>query len=165
MTDTDTLRELAKAATSGPWETGRKFDLDSRVWKSSSIIDCICTMQVSNCPNHMNDARFVAACNPTAILELLDRLSRAESACASIKDEVARHPEHCSGIDANDCLEAIRLFVSLSNAGADFLKEREADKATIEQLRSAMQTLIDNPYCYGDGAAMIARAALSKESP
>lgn len=61
----DELRSLAKKAAGGPWRVGKGHNIDgyndSRIYPAGPSIDCIATMQVSNCPGWRDDAAFIVA--------------------------------------------------------------------------------------------------------
>lgn len=62
MPDLDELERLAKAATPGPWRKGR-FD---------SVVDGEGFLVAGDCPDH----DFIAACQPQAILALIEEVRR-----------------------------------------------------------------------------------------
>jgi len=70
MTD---LRKLAEAATPGPWIGNDESD-----YGLARVIGCekqSFRLIADNCDDE--DARYIAAANPQAILELLDKLDKA----------------------------------------------------------------------------------------
>jgi hypothetical protein len=100
-TDLAKLRELAKAATPGPWAHVRRGHPDAHPDLQSAFVEGppnrldqswtsnVC--QAHNAPtlgHHHNDAAFIAAANPAAITALLDRLERAESALRWVDDRL-----------------------------------------------------------------------------
>lgn len=78
--DTARLRELAEAATPGPWcvEHGRVYSGDTEV------------AAMPGSRSWWHDADFIAAANPAAILRLLDALNEAEDRADLLRDEVGR---------------------------------------------------------------------------
>ena len=74
---TDKLRELAEAATPGPWE--QKHGRPQAIIPSWASFDWVASVQVSNVPEWEANAAYIAAANPTAILALLDDLDEATS--------------------------------------------------------------------------------------
>jgi len=76
MTDLKKLKELAGKATPGPW--ARTADMHEIVCETS-LYDgqpgyiSICEISQSVC-----DSEYIAAANPSAILELIQRLEEAE---------------------------------------------------------------------------------------
>lgn len=99
MTDLKKLRELAEKATPGPWtalfvfgssdlpvsicrETGRTINIAGVECPDN---DYICEVH-SEAANPAPDFRFIAAANPQAIIELLDRLERYEKALIEFAD-------------------------------------------------------------------------------
>ena len=73
MTEREELRKLAEAATPGPWSTAA-FQL---------VIDVARRIDVGMC-GHRDDAAFIAAANPAAVLGLLDQLDAAEAKLAAV---------------------------------------------------------------------------------
>ena len=81
--DTNELRRLAQAATPGPWYVTGK-----RTRYVEALIDGGLIQEVAACgptkadggygPQQEANARLIAAANPAAISELLDRLEEAE---------------------------------------------------------------------------------------
>lgn len=84
--DTNKLKELAEQASAGDWSyapcVADKHFL-GQVW--NAVGESLCIMD--NMTDQANtDGEFIAAANPTAVLELIQRLERAEAeiqACAS----------------------------------------------------------------------------------
>ena len=72
MIDINELRRLAQAATPGPWGN---TDPDPTIINSPYNQLAICYRN----SRALTDAKFIAAANPAAISELLDRLEAAES--------------------------------------------------------------------------------------
>lgn len=74
--DTKKLRELAEAATPGPWIVSDK-DVFSAITVGSSKTD-VCTFDIyEHRPDECaEDAAFVAAANPQTVIALLDEIER-----------------------------------------------------------------------------------------
>lgn len=73
MTDIEKLRELAEKATKGPWKTHL---VDSRcVYADAEHIASTVDSDDSSLREE-NDAAYIAAANPSAVIELLDELTR-----------------------------------------------------------------------------------------
>lgn len=79
--DIERLKQLAQAASPGPWtitEHAPEFDFEA----SYSIAigeddDAICDQSYyPSAPNRIEDARFIAAANPATVLELITELER-----------------------------------------------------------------------------------------
>ena len=83
MIDTKELRRLAQAATPGPWKLLPVGD-KSKCFAVADINFLSVLTVVDECGTSFGavyldgDAKFIAAANPTAINELLDRLEAAE---------------------------------------------------------------------------------------
>ena len=79
------LRQLAQAATPGPWKTGqylgslRQFVIHTDVGDKGRGSDVAFTSSAFGSDETVANARLISAANPAAISELLDRLEAAES--------------------------------------------------------------------------------------
>lgn len=74
------LRALAEAATPGPWEVvGESVVTDGNA----------ATVAVIEAPDYEEDAAYIAAANPTAVLDLLDRLAAAEARASAAEARLA----------------------------------------------------------------------------
>lgn len=84
------LLSLAKKATGGTWVVSGNFSGEIKAVKPSpDAFDWIIGyMQVSNCPNYEQDANFIAAANPDAIINLVERLQEAEKTLNEIGFEI-----------------------------------------------------------------------------
>ena len=72
--DLDSLERLARKATPGRWKT----------IKSIHGPKCLCVQygkdeNYASCEMEPGDARFIAACNPQTVLELIRRLRESET--------------------------------------------------------------------------------------
>ena len=74
MTDTKKLRELANAATPGPWEVSEYLCEDGEVFGELYIGKEIIYLTGSN------TATYIAAANPEAVLGLIARIEKLEAA-------------------------------------------------------------------------------------
>ena len=72
MVNLEKLKALAQAATQGPW-TADRDDTDWSVKVDGCWDYVICDVQ-SDLPDRVADAKFIAACSPEVILELLVKL-------------------------------------------------------------------------------------------
>lgn len=90
MIDTKELRRLTQAASTGPWrvdEVGVGFEIaagDIVVAQAQSIP----RDSVQHAARRAN-AAFIAAANPAAVKELLDRLEEAEKERDALRNEIA----------------------------------------------------------------------------
>jgi len=73
---TQELRKLAEAATQGPWIAGDDEDSDYYLVGPPSFGTIVTNPVVQL--HALNNAEFIAAANPAAILELIDRVEKAE---------------------------------------------------------------------------------------
>ena len=86
--DTTKLRELAQAATPGPWNCELDCGSRLRIYSetNSGIVDGCGCCGSPNCDDA--DANFIVAANPATVLALLDKLDGTESmflaACADL---------------------------------------------------------------------------------
>jgi len=90
--DLDKLEALARAATSGPWclciEDGKCWGVyqGSKDGDWSSMVDAERIVETDSgvYPPDMPTAAYIAACSPSTILALIERLRRLESAIEAI---------------------------------------------------------------------------------
>ena len=82
MIDINELRRLAQAATPGPW--GTTDAVDKTIINSSFNQLAICYRN----SRALKDAEYIAAANPAAINELLDRLELSEKTCRDLTEKV-----------------------------------------------------------------------------
>ena len=75
------MRRLAEAATPGPWSTAA-FQL---------VIDVAQRIDVGMC-GHRDDAAFIAAANPAAVLALLDERDALAAKVERVRALPAKHP-------------------------------------------------------------------------
>jgi hypothetical protein len=85
--DINKLRELVRAATPGPWRVQSDSDYDEYrnvfvSWPYRLLADAAPIANFAEENTSFEDAEFIAAANPTAVLALLDRLARAEALLA-----------------------------------------------------------------------------------
>lgn len=124
MTDLTTLRQLAEAATPGPWDV-----YGAVVWSPdarSVIAGASATEPTSGVVEYerpkwsainqpARNAAYIAAANPQAILALLDRLERAETLVAQCKATLeAMHPS--AGVPDGD---VARIYNGMMEALGD----------------------------------------------
>lgn len=76
MTDEAELRKLAEAATPGPWHVANKTValLQDDFFQVNSLARWVCLVE-DGTPFSKQDAAFIAAANPMAIIALLDELT------------------------------------------------------------------------------------------
>lgn len=80
MIDINELRRLAQAATPGPWHATKSVETNSwAVWSDTTRLMELRPTKTVDMYRVSNTAAFIAAANPAAITELLDRLEAAES--------------------------------------------------------------------------------------
>jgi hypothetical protein len=77
------LRQLATRATPGPWEEENGEVWIMRNGTANSILTSICGDDTSG-QQDFDNARFIAAVNPTTMLALLDELEAAEKRIAEL---------------------------------------------------------------------------------
>ena len=91
----ESIRERCNKATTGPW----KIENPSRgseiiAVKKADNFDWILSMQVSNCPNFMEDADFIANTRQD-IPALLDALEAAEKRADALERAIKKNTDAC----------------------------------------------------------------------
>lgn len=122
--DTSKLRELAQAATPGPWRNGA----DVCHFDSPEVTD---DKTFSYYVTRDNDAAFIAVANPTALLSLLDELDKLRALLDT------------PWVDAAELLPALRQdgLVRLDMRRAySLLPPREAIALGAALIRAAVET-------------------------
>lgn len=77
MIDTTKLRELAQAATPGPWEY-RALEWGNYVTADGQTSVC------QGALSRTESMQFIAAANPATVLQLLDELERTQGSVATV---------------------------------------------------------------------------------
>lgn len=104
MTDLDKLRELAEAATPGPWEADHRevsqhwTRPEPRQTVASHEVDCMayCYGGTGRGIERPEDAEFIAAANPAAVTDLIDRIVLLSEALAQFCEcPQPEDPEGC----------------------------------------------------------------------
>lgn len=83
MTNLGELKWLAEAATPGKWR------VESTIYRhmAAEIVAHLGIAQIWHGENAMDDAAFIAAANPAAILSLIERVEKAEAKAATARSE------------------------------------------------------------------------------
>jgi len=141
MIDINELCRLAQAATPGPWHATKSVETNSwAVWSDTTRLMELRPTKTVDMYQVSNTAAFIAAANPAAITELLDRLEAAES----------------------DGLEQARLLGMSGEREAALLSKLEAAEKERDELRAEL-----NEIRYGVAVAhdtiKALRADLEKE--
>ena len=89
--DINKLRRLAQAATPGPWYVTGKLTRYVEARIDGGLIQEVAACGPTKAdggygPQQEANARLIAAANPSAITELLDRLEAAEKECDKLKE-------------------------------------------------------------------------------
>ena len=140
--DVAELRRLAEAATPGPWEAfgavdGRRGErwlgvtTDMRATESARAGD---VFAAQNCTRQ--DALFIAAANPAAVLGLLDHLAHMREARDNARAEVER---------LTAVVEAVREYAAARQANIDHGPLLSARKAAHDALLAALARLAEEP--------------------
>ncbi len=81
------LRALAENATPGPWEAddNQPFSRDLQGIFAPGERRYVLKVEFDEQPENPADAEFIAAANPATVLDLLDRLERAEAALERVR--------------------------------------------------------------------------------
>lgn len=118
------LREVAEAATEGPWE--HRFDEYGDDWllggSEGRLIHTVGPREYSHVAldsEYGPDAEHIAAFDPPTVLELLDRLERAEAAVERVRELAAECERNnlwlARWYDAGGCL-SINAELRLADA-------------------------------------------------
>lgn len=139
MTDTAKLRDLAQRATQGEWEvclgSGHNVFTGIHAYQNDGnkpifIADCLTDYMLSKevrCEDdHRHNLKYIAACSPATILELLDRLEAAERVCECVLEEKAFRDIISAG--CGQVCEAIIRQESTRQALSVWQKVKEAQK-------------------------------------
>ena len=132
------LRRLAEAATPGPWEAfgavdGRRGErwlgvtTDMRATESARAGDVFAAQDCTR-----QDALFIAAANPAAVLGLLDHLAHMREARDNARAEVKR---------VTALVEAVREYAAAHQANIDHGPLLSARKAAHDALLAALARL------------------------
>ena len=136
MTDhANELRRLAQAATPGPWYVGTGTYEGRNIYSVVSVTDAegftyqpvVATAEDNEVPQWDANIRLIAACNPVAISELLDRLEAAEKSDAESLEMYRKARDERDALRAAlrheaDCVEAAKAEI-------DALRAKRARKA------------------------------------
>ena len=136
------LRRLAEAATPGPWEAfgavdGRRGErwlgvtTDMRATESARAGDVFAAQDCTR-----QDALFIAAANPAAVLGLLDHLAHMREARDNARAEVER---------LTAMVEAVREYAAARQANIDHGPLLSARKAAHDALLAALARLDEEP--------------------
>ena len=142
QTERDALRKLAEAATPGPWAFGTfhrllvvQVDKHGYADKHSAIADIgagsIPWDATAESMQEYNDAEYIAAANPAAVITLLDQL---QSQAERIKELEKQHIERLLRIEKEvDVLVAERdtLRAELANAAIQHYIEQQAKELPV----------------------------------
>ena len=138
------LRELARHATQGPWavEIGL-VDEEVTVWNADDALQSVCSTGNASVRQSHQDAEYIAAASPDAVLALLDALDAAERDV----DPASRptpHPECvarycCGGKDGRPCYDKLspKARTELQEFAARLPHTREADMSAKVELFAA----------------------------
>ena len=114
MIDTKELRRLAQAATPGPWKLLPVGDRAKRFAVADINFLSVLTV-VYECGTNFGavyldgDAKFIAAANPAAISELLDRLEAAEKERDELRAELKE--VRYRAVVAHDTINTLRAKI------------------------------------------------------
>ena len=136
------LRRLAEAATPGPWEAfgavdGRRGErwlgvtTDMRATEAARAGDVFAAQDCTR-----QDALFIAAANPAAVLGLLDHLAHMREARDNARAEVKRLAA---------VVEAAREYAAARQANIDHGPLLSARKAAHDALLAALARLDEEP--------------------
>lgn len=127
------LRALAQAATPGPWEQS-----DYHAQDETCDVEEPDTGKQIACSADLADAAFIAAADPTTILDLIERAEKAEAETVSLQE-------------ANDELAAWH---------SDATRERDEARAQVAAVHALAARMDDNGVPLSEGWARDLRATL-----
>ena len=102
MADTQRLRELASKATPDEWRAAGGFVYSDK-------------RQIADVMDDRDDAEYIAAINPSALLELLDQLEAAQRVIEAAKQVADYMTEACLAHGALCTCDDCKLDDALSN--------------------------------------------------
>ena len=88
--DTKELRRLAQAATPGPWKNSRAFELGPISDADDQSYGIIIPIVDVYGDNKAADIAYIAAANPAAVSDILDRLEVAEKERDALRSKIAQ---------------------------------------------------------------------------
>jgi hypothetical protein len=146
-TDTKRLRELAEAATPGPWK-----------WSATEGSDA--SFKITTSDHTLlgrDDARFIAAANPQAVIALLDQLAAANAEIERLREETLRLGTHsnlhevrekqatemCTWLTSENqrLRDALKLAEHLDGEMDDLLEQSEEDVVENAQLQTQLAAM------------------------
>ena len=116
--DTKELRRLAQAATPGPWKNSRAFELGPISDADDQSYGIIIPIVDVYGDNKAADIAYIAAANPAAIIEILDRLEATEEDRSNFLVEMGKLCAQC---------DALRLRIEAVEKERDIDEERIVD--------------------------------------
>lgn len=145
--DTKKLRELANAATPGPWDDYYETGIRPCVMAYDENDKGLRTLRSYIADTQFpQDRAFIAAANPQAIIALIDELEEARElvadmfnqSCAELKAEIEKLHHDCGNHD-------------ISQADIDWcvICDRESNEATIARQARVIEKLKDVVTCVG----------------
>ena len=143
MIDINELRRLAQAATPGPWYVGTGTYEGRNIYSVVSVTDAegftyqpvVATAEDNEVPQWDANVRLIAACNPVAISELLDRLEAAEKErdnanAAAVNIALEAERLQCENDALRSELKEVRYGVAVAH---DTIKAQRAKIEAMEQ--------------------------------
>jgi len=103
--DTTKLRELAQAATPGPWYS--KWPEERCVWKDIGP-GRYPVAYTGDCFDDAPNAEYIAAATPATVLALLDEIDKLRTIEAAARNLAKVRGRHNSEIAMNQLLEALK---------------------------------------------------------
>ena len=131
MIDTKELRRLAQAATPGPWYATGKLTRYVEARIDGGLIQEVAACGPTKAdggygPQQEANASLIAAANPAAITELLDRLEAAEKECDALRKgwndairQAMDYAQPAPSVPDGYKLVPIVSTIEMDNAGAD----------------------------------------------
>jgi len=149
--NTEELRKLAHLCLAADLESGQSPD----TWHESDLLE----EADGFCPE---DAAFIAAASPAAVLSLLDRITELEVSNRACVEQVAEWGAKAGALQAEvDKLIADNLLLSeklgqaLGGNGPDSVRtrmyrgQRDEAREAVKRLAGALEKIDDNEYQFG----------------
>lgn len=135
--DIERLESLAKAATPGPWSHDGSYVCPARIEGGTTYVET--WSSVADCYQPEN-TKFIAAANPAAVLELIDRNKRLKAGAADTW-EIAQ--------------SRARIIDQLKAENAGLKTGYEAYERVNAELRAECEKLRNSSSCVDDLSALV----------
>ena len=179
MTDAARLRALALAATPGPWECRKRPEFDGQLFPHDVVHpegDAeLGNWMMAERVRRKEDAEFIAAAHPQAVLALLAELETLRDDIANIRGEKWSAIElaiaHGKAADLWQSLHGVTSLDALLERAETAEAELETSRAQVEGMRKALDALLhvcereDPEQAIAPREMELARSLLTPASP